>query len=61
MPADSAFVPVKDNVGTTDVDSDKAVVSVTINNADDLTIDRGFEKAEITPESKSEVQPELQQ
>ncbi|TDM29331.1 Ig-like domain-containing protein [Macrococcoides canis] len=69
MPADSAFVPVKDNVGTTDVDSDSSTVAVTINNADDLTIYRGFEKAEVTPEpkpepqleSKSEVQPELQQ
>ncbi|TDM21182.1 Ig-like domain-containing protein [Macrococcoides canis] len=60
--ADSAFVPVNDNVGTLDVDSDKAVVSVTINNADDLTIDRGFEKAEITPEPKPEPQqkPEAQ-
>ncbi|QTQ07931.1 carboxypeptidase regulatory-like domain-containing protein [Macrococcoides canis] len=57
-PADSAFVPVKDNVGTSDVDSDKAVVAVTINNADDLTIDRGFEKPEITPEPKPEPQPE---
>ncbi|QIH79280.1 YSIRK-type signal peptide-containing protein [Macrococcoides canis] len=57
-PADSVLVPVKDNVGTSDVDSDKAVVAVTINNADDLTIDRGFEKPEITPEPKPEPQPE---
>ncbi|RAI78912.1 hypothetical protein BFS35_013255, partial [Macrococcoides goetzii] len=42
-PADTKLVPVKEHVGTSDVDSDLSVVPVTINNGDNLTIDRGFE------------------
>ncbi|WP_086428706.1 SdrD B-like domain-containing protein, partial [Staphylococcus cornubiensis] len=44
------YIPVKENVGTDkEVDSDKQVVEVTIQDKDDLSIDRGFE---VAPEPK---------
>ncbi|HEC2245382.1 TPA: carboxypeptidase regulatory-like domain-containing protein [Staphylococcus delphini] len=44
------YIPVKENVGTDkEVDSDSRVVNVTIQDKDDLSIDRGFE---VAPEPK---------
>ncbi|RAI78770.1 adhesin, partial [Macrococcoides goetzii] len=52
-PADMKLVPVKEHVGTSDVDSDLSIVPVTINDGDNLTIDRGYELSVppvVTPE-----------
>ncbi|HHU6751118.1 TPA: SdrD B-like domain-containing protein, partial [Staphylococcus pseudintermedius] len=43
------YIPVKENVGNKEIDSDSRIVNVTIQGKDDLSIDRGFE---VAPEPK---------